>query len=171
MNPPPPQPGFPPINRAQSEELKQYLLNKQGEGPLLTFLYYSASILLILLVSVLKPHSLYKKFLIFIMEIRVTIGGYKYKIHHFLLLFAAFYGTLYFFIQMQGSQTYPSKLDPYKVRMAKLDKKWVLDSQSWLSFLCIICLLSIYKNSKLFSSENYFKRKIKELDEELKNKK
>ena len=170
MNPPPP-PGYPPINQAQSEELKQYLLNKQGKGPLFSFLFYSAFVLLIMLISVLKPHNLYKKLLVFIMEIRIKIGEYKYKLHHFLLLFAAFYATLYFFIQMQGRQTYPSKLDPYKIKMEKLDKKWILDSQSWLSFLCIICLLSIYKNSKLFSSENYFKRKIKELDEELKNKK
>ena len=55
--------------------------------------------------------------------------------------------------------------------MEKLDKKWILDSQSWLSFLCIVCILGIYKNAKLFSSENYFMRKINELDEELKAKK
>ncbi len=170
MNPPPP-PGFPPINQAQSQELKQYLLNRQGQGPLFSFLFYSAIVLLIMLVSVLKPHNLYKKLLIFIMEIRIKIGAYRYKIHHFLLLFAAFYATLYFFIQMQGKQAYPNKLDPYKIKMEKLDKKWILDSQSWLSFLCIVCLLCIYKNSKLFSSENYFIRKINELDEELKNKK
>ena len=57
MNPPPP-PGFPPINQAQSQELKQYLLNRQGQGPLFSFLFYSAIVLLIILVSVLKPNNI-----------------------------------------------------------------------------------------------------------------
>ena len=159
------------VNQLQSEELKRYLLVKQGKGPLFIFLYYSAIVFLILLISVLKPHRLYKKLLVFIMEIKVTIGGYKYKLHNLLLFVVAFYGTLYFFMQMQGRQAYPNQLDTYRVKMEKLDRKWIIDSQSWLSFLCIICLLGIYKNAKLFNSEGYLQRKIDEYNKELKQKK
>ena len=72
---------------------------------------------------------------------------------------------------MQGRQAYPNKMDPYRVKMEKLDKKWVIDAQSWLAFLCIACLLDIYKNAKLFNSEIYLQRKIEEYDQELKLKK
>ena len=167
----PPPPIYPGNNQIQSEEIKQYLLNKQGSGPLSSFLYSSAVCFLIMLVTVLKPHRFYKKLLVKLMEIRIKIGSYRYKLHHFLLLFAAFYGTLYFFLQMQGRQAYPNKLDSYRVRMEKLDKKWIIDAQSWLAFLCIICLLGIYKNAKLFNSEVYFQRKIDEYNKELKEKK
>lgn len=168
MNPPP-HVGM-PNNLLQSEELKKYLLVKQGKGPLFTFLYYSTVVCVIMLVSVLKPHRLYKKLLDYLLELRIKIGGYKYKLRHFLILLAGFYGTLYFFLQMQGRQAYPNKLDPYKIKMEKLDKKWIIDAQSWLAFLCIICLLGIYKNAKLFNSEAYFQRKINEYNEELKQK-
>ena len=170
MNPPPPPPGM-NTNQYQSEELKKYLLIKQGKGPLFTFLFYSAIVLLIMLVTVLKPHRFYKKLLVYLFEIRVKIGSYRYKLHHFLLFTSAFYGTLYFFIQMQGRQAYSSQLDSYRIKMEKLDKKWVLDAQSWLAFLCVICLLGIYKNAKLFNSENYFERKINEYNKELKESK
>ena len=72
---------------------------------------------------------------------------------------------------MQGRQAYPSKMDPYRIKMEKLDKKWILDAQSWLAFLSIICLLGIYKFAKLFNSEIYFQKKIDEYDKELKLKK
>ena len=166
-----PRPHGIPTNQFQSDELKQYLLVKQGKGPLFSFLYSSAIIFLIMLISVLKPHRLYKKLLVKILEIRIQIGSYKYKLHHFLLFIAGFYGTLYFFIQMQGKQFYPNKLDPYRIKMEKLDKKWITDAQSWLAFLSVICLLGIYKNAKLFNSEGYFQRKINEYDQELKKKK
>ena len=166
MNPPPP--GF---NRLQSDELKEYLLNKQGKGPLFTFLYYSAVIFLIQLISILKPHRFYKKILVFILALKIKIGNYKYKLIHCLFFVIAFYTSLYFFLQMQGRQAYPNKMDPYRVKMEKLDKKWVIDAQSWLAFLCIACLLGIYKNAKLFNSEGYLQRKIDEYDKELKQKK
>ena len=167
MNPPP----RPPMNQFQSEELKKYLLTKQGKGPLYAFLFTSAIFFLVFLITVLKPHRLYKKFIVFLFGIRVSLGQYKYKLHHFLLVLIAFYASLYFFLQMQGRQAYPSKMDPYRIKMEKLDKKWILDAQSWLAFLSIICLLGIYKFAKLFNSEIYFQRKIDEYDKELKLKK
>ena len=70
MNPPPP--GM-QVNQYQSEELKKYLLVKQGKGPLFIFLYYSAIVFLVMLITVLKPHRLYKKFLVYVMELKVAI--------------------------------------------------------------------------------------------------
>ena len=156
MNPPP----GPQINQVQSEELKKYLLTKQGKGPLYAFLFTSAIFFLVFLITVLKPHRLYKKFIVFLFGIRVSIGQYKYKLHHFLLVLIAFYASLYFFLQMQGRQAYPSKMDSYRIKMEKLDKKWINESQSWLAFLIVICVLSIYRNTKLFNSEAYLLKKI-----------
>ena len=146
----------------ETEEFKKYLLTKQGKGPLFAFLLSSALVFLVLLVTVLKPNRFYKKFIYFIFGIRIKIGEYKYRLHHLLLLLAGFYGALFFFLKMQNRQNYPSPLDPYRVKMQKLDKKWVLESQSWLAFLIIVCLLSIYKNTKLFSAEAYLQKKINE---------
>ena len=78
MNPPPPN-----INpQFQSQELKKYLLEKQGKGPLFAFLLTSAIVFLALLVSVLKPHRLYKALLGKIYNITITIGNFPYKLHH-----------------------------------------------------------------------------------------
>ena len=163
MNPPPP----PNSQFLQSDELKKYLLTKQGKGPLYAFLIGSATFFLIFLVSVLKPHRLYKSFISFIFGIGVTINGSKWKLHQLLLLVTGFYGSLYFFLLMQGRQNFPTPLDPYKIKMEKLDKKWVNEAQSWLAFLIVVCLLSIYKNYKLFHSENYLLKKIDEYNKEL----
>ena len=169
MNPPPPiQPGVPP--KALSDELKKYLLRKQGKGPLFAFLLSSSTVFLVFLISVLKPNRFYKKFLDFIFGINITIKGYKYSLHHLLLLVAGFYGSLYFFLLMQGRQNFPSKMDTYTMKMEKLDRKWVNESQCWLAFLIVICLLSIYKNTKLFNKEAILDKKLAEFNEK-KNKK
>ena len=68
---------------------------------------------------------------------------------------------------MQGRQNYPNPLDPYRIKMEKLDKKWINESQSWLAFLIVICVLSIYRNTKLFNSEAYLLKKIDEYNKEL----
>ena len=165
MNPPPPpQGGYP---NAMSEELKKYLLSKHGKGPLFAFLFSSATVFLVLLVTVLKPNRFYKKFLDYIFSIKITISGNPYKLHHFLLLVALVYGALFFFLIMQGRQNYPNPLDPYRIKMEKLDKKWINESQSWLAFLIVICVLSIYRNTKLFNSEAYLLKKIDEYNKEL----
>ena len=70
---------------------------------------------------------------------------------------------------MQVKQYVPSTLDSYEMKMQKLDKKWVQESQSWLAFLCLICLISIYNNSKLFSHETHLIEKLKEKENEEKN--
>ena len=168
MNPPPIQPGAPP--NVLSDELKKYLLRKQGKGSLFAFLLSSSTVFLLLLISVLKPNRFYKKFLDFIFGIHVTIKGFKYSLHHLLLLLSGFYGTLYFFLLTQGRQNYPSKMDTYTMKMEKLDRKWVNESQCWLAFLIVICLLSIYKNTKLFNKEAVLDRKLAEYKEK-KNKK
>ena len=62
MNPPPGSAS----RAALSEELKKYLLQKQGKGPLYAFLLTSSLVFLIFLVSVLKPHRLYKQFIGFL---------------------------------------------------------------------------------------------------------
>jgi hypothetical protein len=154
----------PPIDPRQTEEFRKYLLNKQGKGPLFSFLLTSAIVFLVFLVSVLKPHRLYKKFISFLFGVSITINNSKYKLKHLLLLITGFYGTLYFFLLMQGRQFYPSPNDKYGQKMAKLDRKWVLESQSWLAFLIIICLLSIYRNSQLFSQEKKLDETNNELD-------
>ena len=151
-------------NEKLSQELKKYLLIKQGKGPLFVFLLFSSIFLLVFLVTTLKPHRLYKKLIAFIFGLSVTINGTKYKLHHFLLLAAGFYGTIFFFLLMQVKQYVPSTLDSYEMKMQKLDKKWVQESQSWLAFLCLICLISIYNNSKLFSHETHLTEKLNEIE-------
>ena len=170
MNPPPPM-GM--MNQQQSDELKKYLLRQQGKGPLFAFLVSSATFFLIFLVTVLKPNRYYKKLLDCIFNINVKIGGYSYKTQHFLILIALFYASLYFFLLMQGRQNFPSKLDQYKVKMEKLDRKWVLEAQSWLSFLIVVCVLSIYKFTKIFMYEKELDDKIEEYkkSDKCKNKK
>ena len=172
MNTPPPiQPGIPP--KVLSDELKKYLLRKQGKGPLFAFLLSSSTIFLVFLISVLKPNRFYKKFLDFLFGINIKIKGYKYSLHHFLLLVAGFYGSLYFFLLMQGRQNYPSKMDTYTMKMEKLDRKWVNESQCWLAFLIVICLLSVYKNTKLFNVEGNLDKQLEKYlkSEEKKTKK
>ena len=159
-----PNPNYAMQNEKLSQELKKYLLKKQGKGPLFIFLLFSAIVALVFLVTTLKPHRLYKKFIAYIFGLSITVNGTKYKLHHFLLLAAGFFATIFFFLLMQLKQYAPSNLDTYEVKLHKLDKKWVQESQSWLAFLCVICLVSIYNNSKLFSHETHLTEKLKEVE-------
>ena len=165
MPPPPPSPN---MDFRQTEEFRQYLLSKQGKGQLFAFLISSSIFLIIFLISVLKPHRFYKKFISFLFGINVTIGKTKYKLRHFLLVITLFYAALFFSLVMQGRQNKILPNEPYKIKMEKLDKKWRVESQEWLAFLDIICLLSIFRNSQLFSTEKKLDENITELE---KNKK
>ena len=148
-----------------TEEIKKYLLEKQGKGPLFAFLLVSAIIFLVFLVSVLKPHKLYKKFIGYLFGASITINKSKYKFKHLLLILTGFYATLYFFLLMLGNQNVSMPNERYAQKMANLDKKWRNESQSWLAFLIVICLLSIYRHSQLFSSEKKLEETKKEYDE------
>ena len=152
-------------NVPTTEEFKKYLLEKQGKGPLFAFLLMSAIVFLVFLVSVLKPHKLYKKFIGYLFGASITINKSKYKFKHLLLILTGFYATLYFFLLMLGNQNASMPNERYAQRMANLDRKWRKESQSWLAFLIVICLLSIYRHSQLFSSEKKLEETKKQFDE------
>ena len=49
--------------------------------------------------------------------------------------------------------------------MLRLDKKWFVESEIWMVFLIIICLISIYRNAHLFNKELLLDEKLKKIDE------
>jgi hypothetical protein len=61
----------------------------------------------------------------------------------------------------------PSNLT-YIERMKAFDQKWVIESEIWMTFLIIICILTIYRNANLFNKENQLKEKIEKIDEQIK---
>ena len=52
--------------------------------------------------------------------------------------------------------------------MIRLDQKWVVESEIWMTFLIIISLISIYRNAHLFNRELQNEEKIKKIDEKIK---
>ena len=47
-----------------------------------------------------------------------------------------------------------------------LDKKWVKETMLWLCFIDIICLISIYRNSILFTKEARLDTTLEQLQKE-----
>lgn len=56
----------------------------------------------------------------------------------------------------------PSNLT-YIERMKAFDQKWVIESEIWMTFLIIICILTIYRNANLFNKKINLKKKLKKL--------
>ena len=52
--------------------------------------------------------------------------------------------------------------------MIRLDQKWVVESEIWMTFLIIISLISIYRNAHLFNRELQNEERIKKIDEKIK---
>ncbi len=161
----------PPYNRftqMTKDEFAKYLLTaRKGNGPMYSFLLFSALVSLVFLITVLKPHRLYKRFIAFLFGIQIKVGTNQFKLHHFLYVFALFFGTVYIFTKLQQKQFLPNRLDDYHTKMNKLNNKWINESCSWLSFLTFICILAICRNSRLFSKETELEKKKNEVDKEL----
>ena len=52
--------------------------------------------------------------------------------------------------------------------MIRLDQKWVVESEIWMTFVIIISLISIYRNAHLFNRELQNEERIKKIDEKIK---
>lgn len=152
----------------RGEEFRKYLLSKQkGNGPLFSFLFFCALVSLVFLITVLKPHRLYKRLIVKIFSIKIQISGQYWKLHHFLYLVIGFFSTIFFFLLMQNKQYLPNRLDDYNTKLEKLSNKWTNESQSWLAFLIIICFAAICRNSSLFQSEAECEKEMEQTSKEL----
>lgn len=163
----------PQYHQLTREEFLRYLRKApKSNGPMHKFLLFSSIVSLVFLITVLKPHRLYKKLIAFLFGLSVTIGGSTFRLPHFLYIIAGFFGTIYMFTLFQNRQFIPNVMDDYHSKMEKLNSKWINESLSYLSFLTMICVLAICRNSRLFNQEVEYTQKrdqtVKEL-EELKN--
>ena len=125
-------------------------------GLLYKFILFNAILSCILLITILKPHRLYKtlsssnEFLIFL---NFSNSNSFYIFYHVLFLVIAFWIILYIFLKLQASAYKPDKFDSYIIKMGKLDKKWLIEMEIWLTFLIITCYISLYVNSIIFTKE------------------
>jgi len=133
-------------------------------GLLYKLILFNAIFSCILLITVLKPHRLYKKLLGKILKIEFPFHGANWQIYHLLFLVIIFWTILYIFLKLQASAYVPDKYDSYIIKMGKLDKKWLIEMEIWLTFLIITCYISLYVNSIIFTKENDLKKKIEETE-------
>ena len=136
-------------------------------GLLYKLILFNAILSCILLITILKPHRLYKTLLSKILKIEFTFHGANWQIYHVLFLVIAFWIVLYIFLKLQASAYQPDKFDSYIIKMGKLDKKWLIEMEIWLTFLIITCYISLYVNSIIFTKENELKKKIEEKEKQI----
>ena len=134
---------------------------------LFDFLVFNTFVMLFLLITILKPPKLYKKFIIKFFSFSFKIKDVIIKIYHILFFIIGLYISLYFFLKKESYKIIPPASETYVQKMQRLDKKWVVESEIWMTFLIIICLISIYRNAHLFNKEIQAEEKIKEIEEEI----
>ena len=139
------------------------ILNK---GILYYFLFNSAIVSIVFLLSVLKPHRLYKVILSKFFNMTFKYNNADWKVYNVLLVIIGFYGLLFLFLQLQIERKIESDLPP-EIRMERLGRKWQIETNIWLATLVIICLASVYRNAMLFTEEQTLRKKIEETDKEI----
>ncbi len=136
-------------------------------GILFKFIRLCAIISGILLITVLKPHRLYKKFLISFLNYSFKYRGADWQIYHILIVIIFFFTVLFSFLKMQSSQYKPDPTDTFESKLSKLDKKWLNEMESWLTFFIIICLISVYRCSMIFSYENKITKEVEDVKKQI----
>ena len=136
-------------------------------GILFKFIRLCAIISGILLITVLKPHRLYKKFLISFLNYSFKYRGADWQIYHILIVIIFFFAVLFSFLKMQSSQYKPDPTDTFESKLSKLDKKWLNEMESWLTFFIIICLISVYRCSMIFSYENKITKEVEDVKKQI----
>jgi len=151
--------------------LNKNKLNRLREtNYLFSFLVFNTFVFLLLLLSILKPLEIYKKYVVKFFDISFTVKNIKIKVYHILFFILGLYVSLYVYLKVEvGKIIVPSNLT-YIERMKAFDQKWVIESEIWMTFLIIICILTIYRNANLFNKENQLKEKIEKFDEQIKRK-
>ena len=133
-------------------------------GLLFKFIFFNAIVASAIFLIVLKPHRLFKRFLTFILEISFKFHDAVWHVYHVFFLIILFWIILYTFLKLQASAYQPDPNDSLIIKMGKLDKKWLIEMEIWLSFLIITCYISVYVNSIIFRKEIDLKNKIKETE-------
>ena len=149
------------LNKFQSNDLKKTNL-------LFRFLVFNTFVALLLLITILYPFKKYKELLVKFFSIQLSINNMKLKIYHILLIIIGLYITLYYYLKVIARTFIPNKNETYIQRMIRLDQKWVVESEIWMTFLIIISLISIYRNAHLFNRELQNEERIKKIDEKIK---
>ena len=139
------------------------ILNK---GILYYFLFNSAIVSIVFLLSVLKPHRLYKVILSKFFNMTFKYNNADWKVYNVLLVIIGFYGLLFLFLQLQIERKIESDLPP-EIRMERLGRKWQIETNIWLATLVIRSLVSVYRNAMLFTEEQTLRKKIEETDKEI----
>ena len=131
-------------------------------GLLFKFIFFNAIVASAIFLIVLKPHRLFKRFLTFVLEISFKFHDAVWHVYHILFLVILFWVILYTFLKLQASAYQPEPNDSLILKMGKLDKKWLIEMEIWLSFLIITCYISTYVNSIIFTKEIDLRKQIEE---------
>lgn len=147
----------------------------KSKGFLFYFIKYSAFFYMILCVTVLKPHRLYKKFLIKFLSLTFKFHDTLWEVYHLLILGVIFYGALFSFLAFDLSTIHPKRAKTMEEKLLLLDKKWIKETMIWLVFIILVCILTIYRNALLFTKEAKLNEELeqtkKQVDEAKKEKK
>ena len=79
-----------------------------------------------------------------------------------LLLVIGFYMMLFAFLQLSIEERGVNELP--EVRMERLGRKWMIETNIWMTTLVLVCLISVYRNAMLFTEEEGIKKEMEEID-------
>ena len=138
-----------------------------SKGFLHYFLFNSVAVSLILLFSVLKPHRLYKKFLSKFLAMKFTFNKGEWRVYNVLLLVIGFYMLLFALLELSVEKRRENELP--EVKMERLGRKWMIETNIWMTTLVLVCLISVYRNAMLFTEEEELKKEMEEIDKKFRN--
>lgn len=53
--------------------------------------------------------------------------------------------------------------------MERLGRKWMIETNIWMTTLVLVCLISVYRNAMLFTEEEELKKEMEEIDKKFRN--
>ena len=133
----------------------------------LHYFLFNSVVSLVLLFSVLKPHRLYKKFLSKFLAMKFTFNKGEWRVYNVLLLVIGFYMLLFALMEFSVEKRRENELP--EVKMERLGRKWMIETNIWMTTLVLVCLISVYRNAMLFTEEEELKKEMEEIDKKFRN--
>ena len=98
---------------------------------------------------------------------KFTFNKGEWRVYNVLLLVIGFYMLLFAFLELSVEKRRENELP--EVKMERLGRKWMIETNIWMTTLVLVCLTSVYRNAMLFTEEEELKKEMEEIDKKFRN--
>ena len=137
------------LNKLKSKDLV-------GNHLLFYLLIINTIIALLLLTIIINPYKSTKKYFLKLIQTSIL----KIKLYHISILIIGVYLYIYFYLKAVLDKIDLDKFDLVHNRLLKFQLAYELESEIWMVFIIIVCLISIYRYAYLINKEEQIKKQL-----------